>query len=111
MTSITRAVRQAFARAKLTQSFVPKLGHIRLLDPDKSGALRHVSRQEAIDRRIPVYVSTRLSVLDKVFEVQGGGHGVIRYAANGLTAGQLRFQRQNSPKGATAAATLDEVQS
>lgn len=95
MKNFTRAVRLALARAMLTQSYVPRIGHVALLRPDKQGRIQNVSRLEAQERGLPVYVSTRLSVLDKLFELQTGGYGVIRHTCNGCTGGQLRFQRQN----------------
>lgn len=88
----------------------PRTQHVDLLEPDEAGALRFVSRQEAISRGLPVYTG-RLSTLDKPYPVREApdhlrGWCSVRFTANGNTAGQARLQKAftdiTTTKGAAA---------
>lgn len=85
----------ALAHAKLyAVPASPTAAQIASLNPDEDGALEDVSRQQAIDEGKAVYVSKSLSPLDRLFEIQGGGFGCVRWVVNGVTAGQLAFQQK-----------------
>ena len=89
----TKAARQML----LTMCTSPTPAHVHALEPDDTGALRYVSRQEAIDRKLSVYTG-RVSQLDKPFQVRGAPAGfgewaAIRFTVSGTTPGQARLQK------------------
>lgn len=78
--------------AALSMAVVPNQRFIKMLEPDEVGAIRPISRQEARDRGLPVYVGS-LTAFDKVYALIGGGWGCVRFVVNGLARGQLMIQK------------------
>lgn len=93
------------ARDLLLTCYTPKHALISQLANYKDGVLHNISRQEAIERGLSAYVSRRLNPLDKIFPLAGGGYGVVRHTANGLTGGQIRWQKRHQPIASNTTAT------
>lgn len=96
MEELSAALRSNLHGALLTMCASPRSEHVRLFNPNARGELKECSRQEALDRHLPMYTSTRLCTLSKVHPLQGGGWCCLRYTANGVSVGQARFRSKNN---------------
>jgi hypothetical protein len=92
----SRAVARSLACAKTFSAYTPRAEVIRSFRPDELGRLQAVSRQEAIDRGMSFYLSSRLCALSKCWENQDGGFGTIRYCANGNSVGAVAFYKKEA---------------
>ncbi len=86
--------RQLRRHARLSAVTVLPLDVLDPFHPDEEGRLDDVTRPEARSRGLVFYTSTRLSVLDKIFQTKCGHAVVLRYANNSLTRGEMKLAKQ-----------------